>query len=379
MAGSLVCVGSGIKGVGHFTLEAQGWIEQADLVVYCVADPVTEIWVQDRAKESFDLYRLYGNDKPRISTYEEMAAMMVDGAREGKDVCAVFYGHPGVFVLPTHLAIRTLRKEGIPATMLPAVSALDCLFADVGVDPAQKGCQTVEATDLLLRRRPLLTESHVVIWQIGCVGDLGFRFAGYDNRNLGVFVEYLLEFYEPSQQMVHYQASQYAGVAPAVDRITLSELVEAQVTGISTLYIPPVGERATVPEMVTALGLRLKGQAPQGVPAKSPQPAVAASGGAKPDAAWKKVVPLKTYVPTRRESILADSLAELACSPEALAEFERDPARWAAVRVGMTRSEREALVSRHGGRIRMALKGSELPALDDIDRVHGASRAGTPS
>jgi maleate cis-trans isomerase len=32
--------------------------------------------------------------------------------------------------------------------MLPAVSSLDCLFCDLGVDPST-GCQIVEATDLL--------------------------------------------------------------------------------------------------------------------------------------------------------------------------------------------------------------------------------------
>jgi len=36
-----------------------------------------------------------------------------------------------------------------------------------------------------------LTDGHVVVWQIGCVGDLGFNFGGYDNRNQGLLVDYL--------------------------------------------------------------------------------------------------------------------------------------------------------------------------------------------
>lgn len=57
--GSLIAVGSGIKSVGHFTLEVQGWIEQSDIVVYCVADPASEVWIQKHSRACFDLYTLY--------------------------------------------------------------------------------------------------------------------------------------------------------------------------------------------------------------------------------------------------------------------------------------------------------------------------------
>jgi precorrin-6B methylase 1 len=369
--GSLVCVGSGIKSIGHLSLEAQGWITQADLVVYCVADPATEIWIQRHARAHFDLYRLYDNDKRRIHTYEEMVDMMVNNARDGKDVCAVFYGHPGVFVLPTHKAIETLRAEDIPAAMLPAVSALDCLFADLGIDPAHRGCQTVEATDMLLRRRSLMTDGHVVIWQIGCVGDLRFRFAGYDNRNLGVLIEYLREFYEPTQEVVHYQASQFPVCQPVVERVSLEGLLEARVTGLSTLYVPPAVERPTMPDMAAKLGLRLKGMP------VAPRPDGNGHGG-KP-LPWKRDVPLKPYTASKERSGLADYLADLSRSPRMLAEFDRDPERASRLYADMTDDERAALVSRHPGRIRVALKAPEHPELEDLDRVHGPACAGSSS
>jgi hypothetical protein len=39
--GRLVVVGTGIA-VGHVTAEARAWIEQANKVLYCVADAATE-------------------------------------------------------------------------------------------------------------------------------------------------------------------------------------------------------------------------------------------------------------------------------------------------------------------------------------------------
>ena len=44
-------------------------------------------------------------------------------------------------------------REGFNAQMLAGISAEDCLFADLGLDPGKNGCQSFEATDFLIRRR----------------------------------------------------------------------------------------------------------------------------------------------------------------------------------------------------------------------------------
>src|SRR5206468_3187411 len=50
---------------------------------------------------------------------------------------------------------------------LPGVSALDALLADLRLDPVVHGLQMYEATDVLLRRRPLQSDVPAVLWQIG--------------------------------------------------------------------------------------------------------------------------------------------------------------------------------------------------------------------
>ena len=54
-----------------------------------------------------------------------------------------------VFVQPSHESIAIARLEGFSARMLPGISAEDCLFADIGLDPGKDGCQSFEATDFL--------------------------------------------------------------------------------------------------------------------------------------------------------------------------------------------------------------------------------------
>jgi uncharacterized protein YabN with tetrapyrrole methylase and pyrophosphatase domain len=108
---------------------------------------------------------------------------MLRSVRAGLKVIGVFYGHPGVFVTPSHRAIAIARNEGYSAQMLPGISAEDCLFADLLIDPSNPGTQTLEATDMLIRERPLQTSGHVIIYQVGCIGNLGFNFS---SMNVGV-------------------------------------------------------------------------------------------------------------------------------------------------------------------------------------------------
>ena len=375
--GSLVVVGSGIKSVGHMTIEAKGWIEQSDVVLYCVADPVTEIWIKQRAKRHVDLYSLYGNTKKRIDTYADMTNMMVDHVRKGDVTCGVFYGHPGIFVLPSHRAIQICREEGYAATMLPAVSALDCLFADIGVDPSAVGSQTFEATDLLLRKRPIATNSHVVIWQIGCVGDMGFNFAGYDNRNLNILIDHLETVYRPDQPVIHYQGSQYPVCEPCVQRIRLADLRTAPVTGISTLYIGPATTRPTDRDMAVRLGLIKPSGAPAPAVAASDTPAAGDTNGSGP----KPYAPTEAqravyarYMPAPDQSGLAAYLSEMMENPVVLGAFRRNPEVASRLFADLTDHERAALNSRHAGRIRMAVKIPQNSVTAQIHRLHFADR-----
>ncbi|MET0010167.1 MAG: SAM-dependent methyltransferase, partial [Candidatus Thiodiazotropha sp. 6PLUC4] len=324
-----------------------------------------------------DLYQFYGNDKRRLDTYIDMADEMLKYVRLGKDVCGVFYGHPGVFVYPSHHAVNIAREEGHRAALLPAISALDCLFADCGVDPSSKGSQTIEATALLLRKRKLLTDGHAIIWQIGCVGDLGFNFSGYDNHNLNILVDYLETFYDPDHEVVHYQGSQYPICKSVVEKMPLKNLRTAAVTGISTLYIPPQDELKTDIGMAEKLGLKIK-RVKQNkndsaktdiykvakTATKNAVPSVKAQIDDKPTMGSR-------YFPSPEHSGLATFITDLCSNPHILAEFMRNPKLVAATYANLTESELQAVVSMHAGRIRMAIKQAHY----DDPREQGADAA----
>ena len=61
---------------------------------------------------ALDLYVFYADDKKRYDTYVQMAEACLYYARQGSNVVAVYYGHPGVFVLPSHRAFQIAKRQG---------------------------------------------------------------------------------------------------------------------------------------------------------------------------------------------------------------------------------------------------------------------------
>ena len=261
--GELIILGSGIETVG-FTHADELYIKEADKVFYCVADPATLVWLKNLRPDGYDLYVLYGEGKQRYVTYMQMTEAMLHYVRKGQKVVGIYYGHPGVFVLSTHRAVQIGRQEGHRVVMRAAVSALDTLCADIGIDPSTPGMQTFEATDVLIRQRRLDPELHLVLWQVGLVGDLGYRREGSLNTGFTLLLDYLEGVYGPEQRIINYIGSRYPGIDPICEEHTIASLrlpeVQSGVTGISTFYLPPI--RAAKPnyEMLLKLGLIKPGQ-----------------------------------------------------------------------------------------------------------------------
>ena len=251
----LVIVGTGIRTVGQMTVEAMAWIEAADVVYHVVGDPVAQSLIRKLNPEgATSLSGLYAHGKDRMQTYTEMVAQILAAVRAGKLVVGAFYGHPGVFAYPSHESVRRARAAGYRAVMLPGVSAEDCLFADLGVDPATQGCQSYEATDFLLNGRVIDPSSSVVLWQIGVLANWDYKGAAYDLSAMPVMVARLCEIYPPDHVVYLYEASTVIGAGPIVRPVPIHALPQAGATPATTLYIPPARPPTPDPRFLAMLG-----------------------------------------------------------------------------------------------------------------------------
>lgn len=241
-------------GVGHITLQVLGYVKQADKVFYLVADPVTEEFITSSNANCTSLHTCYAEDEPRVAAYNRMIDAVLEAAPRVKLCCVLFYGHPGVFVYPSHRIIRRARQLGHTAEMLPGISTEDCLFADLGVDPASSGCQTFEATDFLIHRRKFDNRSSLILWQVGVIGDLTFHRREYVSP-LGMLRDELLTSYPGTHPITVYEAPQFSVCPPRIERRELDSLSNCRVTPLSTLYVPPVSVSEIDTEVAARLGL----------------------------------------------------------------------------------------------------------------------------
>lgn len=237
--GSLACVGIGMMLGAHLGPRARSHIEQADVVFAAVSDAVVELWMQQLRPDLRSLQPYYAEGKSRRQTYREMVEVMLAEVRAGHDVCGVFYGHPGVFAKVPHDAIVQARGEGFHARMEPGVSAEDCLYADLGIDPGRFGCQHYEASQLLFYRRRIDPAAYLVLWQVGLVGDLECRRYATGAAHRQLLVERLRRDYPARHEVIVYEAATLPIMTPRVVRIELESLPDVELRMQSTLVIPP--------------------------------------------------------------------------------------------------------------------------------------------
>ncbi len=238
--GRLTLVGTGFMVAGQVTQQALTCIERAEKLFHLTADPVTAVWLEGLNASAESLHDAYAVGRPRMDSYLEMVERMLAPVRQGLEVCAAFYGHPGVFVFAGHEAIRRAKSDGYEASMLPGISAADCLFADLGVDPAD-GCQMYEATSFLYRKRRFDPTAPLILWQIGLIAFASVLAtkSAWNREGLGVLSEVLLRDYPPDHEVVVYEAARLPVFRPKILRLPLRELPKADVTSVSTLFVPP--------------------------------------------------------------------------------------------------------------------------------------------
>ena len=239
--GRLACVGMGMTLGSHLTPLARSHIEQADVVFAALSDHVVELWLQRMHPDVRSLQPYYQDGVSRMKTYRKWVDLMMTEVRAGKRVCAVFYGHPGVFAWSPHKAIEVARAEGFEAHMEPGISAEDCLYADLGIDPSRYGCQHFEASQLLFYERCIDATGYLVLWQVAMVGDWSLTRYDTGSAYRQVLVDLLSRDYPLDHEVIIYRGATLPIEKPRIRRIALRDLPSTPLTAEVTIILPPAG------------------------------------------------------------------------------------------------------------------------------------------
>ncbi len=148
-------VGLGIVGVRQITREAEAALRASHTVFVVDAGFGVLEFIASLGPNVVDLLPLYQEDGSRDLVYRKMAAIVVQAAMDHPPVAFATYGHPTMFSYPPSLIRRAAALLDLRTHTMAGVSSLDTLIVDLGFDPGSEGLQMYEATDMLLRERPL--------------------------------------------------------------------------------------------------------------------------------------------------------------------------------------------------------------------------------
>lgn len=254
---SLIVAGLGIKFTSHLTIEAETYIEKSDVVFYLINEPAMQQWIKGKNPCSESLDKFYGKFSLRLHCYKAMSEYVLNALRKCQHVCFVLYGHPTMFAKPALDAVIQARVEGYYTKILPGISAEDCLFADLMINPGYGGCLSYEATDFIIHRRFADSSSHLILWQVGIIGSLTYPDAHDNTHGANILVNYLTQFYDANHTIILYEAAQYPHFDPRIEKLPLFELSFAKVSPLTTLYIPPSRKPSYDKTLVKALNINL--------------------------------------------------------------------------------------------------------------------------
>lgn len=235
---NLIICGSGIKSLSHHTREFDIAVKNADIVIYLVNEPILELWLQEKSKQSFSLKELYFLSSKRIDSYHLIEKKVIESFEFYNNICLVFYGHPLLLADSVNSIIKQAKSKKIKVQVLPGISAFDCLLADLEIK-LDGGCFLVEASFFLKHQTKIDTTNHVILWQIGMI-DISSPSANEKQGNILKLKNELLKYYLPESTAYLYEASLYPYRSPLIIKTNIDHLTEYLTSSITTAYLPPV-------------------------------------------------------------------------------------------------------------------------------------------
>ncbi|MDP3487328.1 MAG: nucleoside triphosphate pyrophosphohydrolase [Bacillota bacterium] len=214
-------VGLGPGNPGLLTLSAWETICQAEHVVLRTGSHRTAVYLQEKGIQFTTYDCLYESKGSFSEVYE---AIVVDLLQRASSVSRLVYavpGHPLVAERTVELLIAEAEKYHIAIDIIPGMSSVEAVYAELKVDPAQ-GVAVVDALDPEMFVDPRLGLVVTQVFSRLVAGDLKLK---------------LLDIYPPDHSVVTVR---HAGTTECLIRATpLAELDHYEFSYADTVYIPP--------------------------------------------------------------------------------------------------------------------------------------------
>lgn len=209
----IALTGIGIGGFEQTTLQTLDTFKRARIIFHLTSYHQR---LKKYCRQVVDLDKEYWTGEADSEVYPRMANIVLDEAKKGPRVVMVGDGHPAYYDDVTWDIYRRGKRRGLNVKILPAISSIDSMAANCGLEINTGGFQIFDATTIVALNQDLNPHIDTLIMQIGWFGTS--LVADIEHSKKGRFkplVDYLRRFY-PQDQPVRVMAAPYAASDPPV-------------------------------------------------------------------------------------------------------------------------------------------------------------------
>ncbi len=242
----LYIVGAGVAFPHHLTLQAIEILSACTAICTNLPQESVSRLPFDLSQKCRSLWPLYQEGRIRSDNYRDVTEAILKEVETSPPTAWLTPGHPMVFdsVSTALLKAAALRKWS--TRIVPGISSIDTLFADIEYDPAQ-GISIYDATSLVCRNVPITTSTPLILLQVGAFlserAQLTLKTAALD---LCPLRDYLVKYFPIGHECALIHSSYRIDLTPRIIWTTLRELpllTAADYAG-GNLFIPAVKDTA---------------------------------------------------------------------------------------------------------------------------------------
>jgi uncharacterized protein YabN with tetrapyrrole methylase and pyrophosphatase domain len=234
----LYLIGAGISFPEHLTFQTMEILKLCARI-YTNLPPQELDKLPDQFRSKIvALWSSYIENRNRTDNYTDVADIVFDATSAERPVGWLTNGHPMIFDSVSQTLLKKCSASGTTLSIVPAISCLDTIFAQLGYDPAD-GLFIFEAAAAVEQDIALNSRFAACLLQPSAFGSSVAHYNTEwlpDLRPLGT---YLGRFYGREHRCALVRSLSQAGSSSITWRTlaTLHEITFAQVAG-STLFVP---------------------------------------------------------------------------------------------------------------------------------------------
>lgn len=263
----LYLLGAGVSFPEHLTTQTVEILEACSRICTNLPENRLSALPEDLRAKCISLTHLYQDNRRRTENYRDVARAVINTAEGERPVAWLTPGHPRVFDSVSEALLEAGRSRGWKVSVVPAVSCLDTLLAELDYDAAG-GLLVHDATSLVAQNVALVPSVATLLLQPDVFGSdrahLSPEFTGADLTRLR---DHLLQFYAPEHRCAFIRSATEPGQRHRISWVQLRDLASVPDRAVpgSTLFLSAAEwEYAAKPRAAatTRPGVRRKGKQP---------------------------------------------------------------------------------------------------------------------